>query len=346
MSLQILRGDIVNMNTDAIVNAANSALQAGGGVCGAIFRVAGPRDLREACNAIGHCAPGQSVITPGFALKSAYIIHTVGPIWQGGDHHEETQLRNCYRSALDLAKENGLTSIAFPLISSGIYGYPKDQALKVATETINEFLLIEDMDITLVVFDKAAFQLSQKLVDDVRQYIDDHYSEAIRFSESSRKLNQNDLQSEENETNYESFQDKIEGPTILYNIQESIKLSGVEDFLKKTGETFTTRLLRFIDERGLTDANAYHKANISRQVFSTIRNKTNYQPKKETILAFCIALELDLTETLELLKTAGYTLSDCKQSDLIVQYFIEQREYNIHLVNQTLFKFDQKLLGV
>jgi hypothetical protein len=286
------------------------------------------------------------VITPGFALKSAYIIHTVGPIWQGGDHHEETQLRNCYRSALDLAKENGLTSIAFPLISSGIYGYPKDQALKVATETINEFLLIEDMDITLVVFDKAAFQLSQKLVDDVRQYIDDHYSEAIRFSESSRKLNQNDLQSEENETNYESFQDKIEGPTILYNIQESIKLSGVEDFLKKTGETFTTRLLRFIDERGLTDANAYHKANISRQVFSTIRNKTNYQPKKETILAFCIALELDLTETLELLKTAGYTLSDCKQSDLIVQYFIEQREYNIHLVNQTLFKFDQKLLGV
>jgi len=152
MPLEIIHGDITIMKTDAIVNAANSALQMGGGVCGAIFRAAGAMELQKACDEIGRCETGQAVITKGYHLPASYIIHTVGPIWHGGHYEEPDLLAACYQNSLQLAKEYHLKSIAFPLISSGIYGYPRERALQVAKDSIAEFLNISDLIVYLVLF--------------------------------------------------------------------------------------------------------------------------------------------------------------------------------------------------
>lgn len=154
MAFSIVHGDIVQMDTDAIVNAANSGLLAGSGVCGAIFHAVGPRarELQEACLAQAPCPTGQSVLTDGYGLKAKYIIHTVGPIWQGGQRGERSLLSSCYATALDLAASHGCRSIAFPLISAGIFGYPKAEALEVAKEAAGAFLKQHDMDIYLVLY--------------------------------------------------------------------------------------------------------------------------------------------------------------------------------------------------
>lgn len=175
MPLEIVRNDITKMKTDAIVNAANSALQMGGGVCGAIFSAAGPEELQAECDKIGYCGVGEAVITSGYALPAKYIIHTVGPIWRGGGNDEERLLSSCYTNSLMLAEKNGCSSIAFPLISSGIFGYPKDKALQVAIAAIGSFLLEHDMYVYLVVFDKAAYFLSDRLFTSIKSYIDDRY---------------------------------------------------------------------------------------------------------------------------------------------------------------------------
>lgn len=167
MPFKIICNDITQMEVDAIVNAANPALQMGGGVCGAIFAAAGREQLQRECDAIGGCKTGQAVITKGYRLPARYIIHTVGPVWQGGKHQEARLLHNCYVNSLELAQQKGCQSIAFPLISSGIYGYPKDQALKVATAAITEFLMENALMVYLVVFDKQALALSHKLFADI-----------------------------------------------------------------------------------------------------------------------------------------------------------------------------------
>lgn len=158
MAFKIVKNDITKMKVDAIVNAANTALKMGGGVCGAIFKAAGAHELQKECDRIGKCDTGKAVITKGFKLPARYIIHTAGPVWRGGNFNEAELLRSCYLNSLKLAKENNCISIAFPLISSGIYGYPKDQALKITTSAINDFLLENDMDVYLVLFDKASFK--------------------------------------------------------------------------------------------------------------------------------------------------------------------------------------------
>ncbi|SCZ81777.1 macro domain-containing protein [Acidaminobacter hydrogenoformans] len=330
MPLKFVRNDITKMNVDAIVNAANTKLQMGGGVCGAIFEAAGARLLQVECNQIGGCEVGDAVITKGYQLPAKYVIHAVGPIWQGGGNNEEALLKSCYSSAMTLAVEHGLSSIAFPLISSGIYGYPKDEALRVAVTAISEFLMKHELEVYLVMFDKKAFVLSQKLVASIDQYIDDHYVDERMVSERHRGLEHYEVEELESANR----------PSARVSRDMSL-----DERLSRLDESFSAMLLRLIDEKGMTDVEAYKRANIDRRLFSKIRSNPDYNPSKATAIAFAIALGLNLRETRELLGKAGYTLSRSSRFDLIVAYFIELEVYDIFKINEVLFAYDQSLLG-
>ena len=322
MPLEIVRNDITKMSVDAIVNAANHRLQQGGGVCGAIFAAAGAEGLQAECSRIGYCAVGNAVLTSGYALPAKYIIHTVGPIWQGGTNNEKDLLASCYTNSLNLALEHGFGSVAFPLISSGIFGYPKDKALQVAISAIGDFLFRHEMTVYLVVFDKAAYTLSDKLFRSIRAYIDDNYAEGPAFLR--RKL-----------CNATSFT-VCEAPSTFRNL---------DDVVRHVDESFSEMLLRLIDESGRTDSDVYRRANLDRRLFSKIRSNLQYRPSKNTALALAVALELNLDQTADLLRRAGYALSPSSRFDLIVEYFIREGNYNIFEINEALFAFDESMLG-
>ena len=329
MPFKIVRNDITKISCDAIVNAANSSLLGGGGVDGAIHRAAGKGLVLE-CMKLHGCKTGQAKMTGGYNLPCKYVIHTVGPVWRGGSHGEKELLQSCYKNSLALAKENHCESVAFPLISSGIYGYPKQQAFEVAVETIKQFLEENEMDITLVIFDKASFDLSKEYSDNIREYIsqnyvDEHTDRSTRFSGS--------------------FSRKASAP-IWAVCEESAVCDDIGDFIKNQIDvSFTEMLLRKIDEKGMTDVQCYKKANIDRKLFSKIRSDRLYKPKKETAIAFAIALELSLDETKDMLMKAGFALSHSSKFDIIIEYFLMKEIYDIYRINETLFEFDQKLLG-
>ena len=334
MPLQIVRNDITVMKVDAIVNAANESLLGGGGVDGAIHRAAGP-DLLAECRTLHGCQTGQAKITKGYRLPARYVIHTVGPVWRGGQQGEKELLISAYRSSLELALAHRCETVAFPLISSGVYGYPKDQALKVAVDTIGDFLLAHDMTVYLVIFDRAAYAIGEKLFADIAAWIDDRYVDAHTDSR---------------ETQYRramSAQLGVGMPAPSCAVAEA----GEDTFeqllacLNQLDESFSQMLLRKIDERGITDAQCYKKANIDRKLFSKIRSDVHYKPSKPTALAFAVALELPLEEARELLGKAGYAFSHASKFDVIVEYFIAHRNYNIFEINEALFAFDQSLLG-
>ena len=335
MPLEIIRNDITKIYADAIVNAANSSLLGGGGVDGAIHRAAGPELLAE-CRALGGCKVGQAKITKGYKLPAKYVIHTVGPVWHGGNNNEEQLLTDCYINSLAIAKDHNLVSIAFPLISSGAFGYPKDKALQVAISVIGEFLLSNDMTVYLVVFDKKSFALSEKLFSSITQYIDDKYIEESPF-DSRNRLDEGRLLSE---YCLEEPMLSSESPVAVAKRKRSL-----DDVVKQMDETFSQMLLRLIDEKEMTDAQAYKRANIDRKLFSKIRNDIHYKPSKPTAIAFAIALKLNIDEVRDLLLKAGFALSHCSKFDIIIQYFIEEGNYNIFEINEALFAFDQNLLG-
>lgn len=341
MPFEIIRNDITKMNVDAIVNAANTALKHGGGVCGAIFSAAGPELLQTACDLIGHCDIGEAVMTDGFKLNASHIIHTAGPVWRGGGYQESEHLKSCYHNSLMLAKSKGFESIAFPLISSGSYGYPKEEALKIAIEVIKNFLAQHDMMVYLVVFDGKAVQLSSKLSSSLQQYIDDHYvEERERTDHRNKKLNISiDLASEVLVKYSGSF---ITSLTTKKLIKKKRRL---EDVIVQLGETFTQMLLRLIDEKGMTDVETYRKANIDRRLFSKIRKDKYYCPSKATAIAFAIALNLNLDTTKDLLGKAGYTFSRGYLFDVIIEYYIDIEVYDIYEINESLFFYKQSLLG-
>lgn len=338
MPLEFVRNDITLMNTDAVVNAANSRLQRGGGVCGAIFAAADGRRLQEACDRIGFCRTGSAVLTPSCGLTAPYVIHAVGPVWEDGSHGEGLLLRSAYMCSLDVARENNLHSIAFPLISSGIYGFPKQEALSVAVNAISDWLKRSDSDmqVYLVFFDRSAFELSSTLSRNVQTFIDEHYVDTHTFARPSL-------------SNEAEFCAVSTAPRCCEAAEDSALSTcaprSLEDILRHRGETFSEMLLRFIDMRGMSDPEVYKRANLDRKLFSKIRSNPNYQPSKNTVLALCIALRLNIDQTTDLLRLAGYALSPSSKADLIVEYFIRKKYYDIHAVNETLFAFDQKLLG-
>ena len=335
MPLQIIRQDITKMDVDAIVNAANRSLLGGGGVDGCIHRVAGPELLKE-CEKLGGCNTGDAKITKAYKLPCKYVIHAVGPRYEDGNHNEEKLLRSCYSTSLNLAKENKCETVAFPLISSGIYGYPKAEALKVAIDEISEFLLSNDMTVYIVIFDKNAYKISEKLFADIEEYIDDNYVDehALMYPEMRRMSRPDDIE----------YCASISMGVDACLEEASFKAS-LEDIIDQIDESFAEMLLRKIDEKGMKDSECYKKANIDRKLFSKIRSDMNYKPSKATALAFAIALELSLDETKDMLMKAGFALSHSNKFDLIIEYFISNGNYNIFEINEALFAFDQNLLG-
>lgn len=342
MPLEIVRNDITKMKVDAIVNAANQTLLGGGGVDGAIHHAAGPELLAE-CRTLGGCETGSAKITGAYRLPCKYVIHTVGPRWRNGSHGEREKLISCYRTSLALAKKNGCETVAFPLISSGIYGYPKDKALKVAIDTISDFLFDNDMTVYIVIFDRAAYQISEKLFKDITEYIDDNYVEAHTDtrSEQMRRM----LLDESIIFDGVPIEDAMPMPLAAKPSMAAPAASTLDEAVSMIDESFSEMLLRKIDERGITDAQCYKKANIDRKLFSKIRSDKLYKPSKPTVLAFAIALELPLDETREMLMKAGFALSHSNKFDIIVEFFISRGNYNIFEINEALFAFDQRLLG-
>lgn len=326
MPFFLVRNDITKMETDAIVNAANTALLMGGGVCGAIFKAAGVHEMTEACFPLSPIKTGEAVITPGFALPARFVIHTAGPVYHNGKSGERDLLQLCYHNSLLLAVEHHCSSIAFPLISSGIFGYPKQEAIEVARSTIESFLAEHEITVSLVLFDKESLLAGTKLHTSIEHYIDEHY---LRKHKKVRELL------------------AIEAIS-LGNIEESQSVlhePNIEQALSHLDEPFSDSLRTLIQSKGRTEVEVYKKANIDRKLFSKIRTGGGYVPSKRTVIALAIALELTLEEADNLLEKAGYALSHSSISDVIIEYFIVHKHYKILEINEVLFSYDQPLLG-
>ena len=419
MPFSIIRNDITRVKADAIVNTANPRPVVGRGTDSAVYAAAGYDELLSARREIGGIAPGQAASTPAFALRARYIIHTVGPVWTDGAHGEGDTLRSCYKSSLALAKVLGCRSVAFPLISTGVYGFPRNEALRIALSEIEAFLFENDMDVILVVFDRASLEVSEKLTRSVEQFIDEHGVSLARKAEypgtfdgegsQAQRMNApcglpeagledeedssaDDLDLYETEerpapkynaikrafTGFTAPRKKVSIPRNVISPAETekhlpdsertddsafdalapehigmsafaslddIKHKSLDELLSNAGDSFQKRLFKLIDERGLDDVTVYKRANIDRKLFSRIRCKTDYVPKKRTALAFAIALKLDMPTTVDLLSRAGIALSPGNRFDLIITYFITHGIYDMFEINATLFRYEQPILG-
>lgn len=346
MPFQIVHNDITQMHTDVIVNTANCGLIQGGGVCGAVFAAAGAKKLQKACSKIAPCPTGQSVITKGYDLSAKYIIHTVGPVWHGGTDNEKNLLISAYQSALELAAAHHCQSIAFPLISSGIYGYPQKEALEIAVSTIRRFLEDHEMDVYLVVFSRDVVKLSEQLYDRIKHYINRY---APEIGEHRRYQRTSQLKESEFHINYPAdamVHDETSCYTHSFSFDHRPKPRKLETLLSHMEETFSEMLFRLIDEKGFSDVEVYKRSNIDRKLFSKIKSNKNYTPKKQTIFALAIGMQLSLDETVDLLKRAGYSFSGSNKFDIIIRYFIENEQYDIYTINEALFYFEQPTLGI
>ena len=369
MSFHIIRNDITKVKADAIVNTANPQPTYAGGTDHAIYMAAGKTELLKARKQIGDIARGQAVETPAFNLTAKYIIHTVGPIWNGGEDGEFDILKSCYENSLNLALKLKCKSIAFPLIATGVYGFPKDKALQIAMSVIQPFVMEHSMKVTLVVFDKNAFELSGKVVENIQEFVDSNYVKTANkreysndFYGSRRNLpldareyarSRRRRMCEIEETEDLCMMDELSSPSILFPEKEvSSKKSkdtakskttagrvDISKLIAASEKTFQEKLFEIIDERGLTGPQVY-KNYISKQVYSKIQANKNYHPNKFTAIALCLSLHLDVDETKDLIGRAGWTLSPSNKADLVVTGCIMNKEFNLVNVNIILFKFD------
>lgn len=319
MPFCIIRNDITKVTADAIVNTANPHAGIGGGTDSAIYRAAGTEILLAERKKLGDIPVGQAAATSAFGLQAKYIIHTVGPVWQGGTHGEEAALRSCYEQSLSLAHKLGCESVAFPLISTGVYNFPKDKAMRIATAAIYEFLMEQEMRVELVVFDRTAYELSGRLFPNIQSYIDEQYVAHQTGQEYSRRRREE-----------------------LAARSAVVTLSGA---LAQTQSTFQEYLLALIHQRNLKNADVYHGANLSKQHFSKMLSNKNYKPTKNTVCALALALHLDCVGANALLAKAGLVLTDNDKFDLAVRYFLENGMYNIVEDNIALYENGLELLG-
>ena len=334
MPLQIIRQDITKMRVDAIVNTTNEEMVGFSGVDLAIHTIAGA-ELDAECATLAPLGLGQAKISGGYGLPCKYVIHTSGPIWRGGLVGESIILRSCYIESLKLAVEHGCRSVAFPLISSGVYQYPKDQVLKFAIQTITEFLFDHELTVYLCVFDKESYSFSQKLFPDIQAFIDDEYVD------------------EHDEAFYDAMDGVAEEPILSKCCEMPVPIlaksgtpsESLQDYMKQMDRSFQEMLFDLIDESGMTDVECYKKANVDKRTFSKIKSNKNYKPSKQTAIAFAISLQLDMDTTQELLATEGFKLSNSKVFEKIIRYFILNGNDDIFEINEALFEFDQVLLG-
>lgn len=379
MPFSIVRNDIARVHADVLVNAANTRLAEGGGVCGALFAAAGREQMRAACDAIGGCPTGSAVATPAFNLPARWCVHAVGPIWRGGGHGEEAALRSCYQIMFARVVELGARSVAYPLISAGIYGYPAEAALAVARDETRAFLAEhDDIEVTLVVFDRSTVRLGSALEQEIREYIDDEYvaqSPHVRrrgaelerearwaagaAAPAAAKPEAPAAESAARKVDF--FASSFMGDDAEESVPDGVVFRAcsaaapapaagaapteLEDLLEHLDVGFSGTLLALIDQRGLADAEVYHRANLSRQLFSKIRSNPAYRPTKPTAVALAMALELDVPATQDLLSRAGLTLSRTSKFDVIVRFFLERGIYDIYQLNEALFAYDQPLVG-
>lgn len=350
MPFRIIRNDITKVKADAIVNSANPNPIAGSGTDYAIYQAAGYDELLRERQKIGQISPGEAQVTKAFHLKAKYIIHTVGPLWIDGRHEEAETLASCYRKSLQLAKHLNCSSIVFPLISTGVYGFPKDLALKVALKEIEAFLFDEEMDVILCVFDRESFRISSSLNSSIREFINDSMAESAAvfeydYAESSTLILNEAAEIRERRKRSERKNLKPAASQIPLMPAAVPAEKPIAEILRTPAKTFQEQLLSLIDEKGLTDVQVYKKANIDRKLFSKIRSNADYVPKKRTALALAIALELDIDETKDLLSRASLALSPSSPFDLIIEYCIRHQKYNVFEINSILFEYDQQLLG-
>ena len=384
MAFKIVRNDITKIAADAIVNTANPLPGYGSGTDAAVYEAAGKEKLLAERAKIGEIKVGEAKYTPAFGLNAKYIIHTVGPVWQGGNAGEKEAIENCYKNCLSLAEELGCESIAFPLISTGNYGFPKEDALKILISVFSEYLTDHETEITLAVFDGESFAVSGKIFAGIDAYIDEHYV--------SEKLDEEYSPAEEkshlNESRYFRERSSVSGAKKRFSLgnrpvfaaktrakesacmddmqivfEEAEEPAGelpddslqapvpvkkersLDEVMNQVGETWQQSLFRLIDEKGFSDTEVYKRANVDRKLFSKIRSNEAYQPKKSTAIAFALAMHLNLDETKDFLARAGYALSPGSRADLIVEYFIDNGEYDLFKINIALFDHDQPLLG-
>lgn len=338
MPLNIVRNDITKMQVDAIVNTTNEKMIGMSGVDFAVHNAAGPQLAKE-CEKLAPLGLGTAKITNGYNLPSRYVIHTSGPVWHGGLSGESIILKSCYMESLKLAAEYNINTIAFPLISSGAYGYPKDQVLKFAISVITEFLQEHEMTVYLCVFDRGSYEFSRELFCEINDYI----NEDVVFACASEP--QGDFAPRLKMSTF-TRKKTAPAPGVSANPEKNYEDESLQTYMQRMEKTFAYKLFELIDERNMTDVECYKKANVDKKTFSKIKcNPNTYKPSKQTAVAFAIALRLNLDETQELLATAGLTLSRSFVFDKIIRYFIRREIYDIFEINEALFEFDQVLLG-
>ena len=367
MPFKIVRNDLTKMQVDVIVNTANSKPKYSSGTDTAVYKAAGEEELLVERKKIGYMNEGEVAITPGFKLPAKYIIHAVSPLYIDGSSGEENKLRDCYKKSLALAVKHECKSIAFPLIATGSFGYPKEEGMRIALDEINSFLMKQDMLVYLVVFDTAATKLGLNLYPDLEAYIDhnyvcdkreeeygDRYFGSIRSDEpgydayrreradmeerlkrSPRNMQIGDPLAQRDECSMAPCvpvckESKVfdEFDDDYYDFLEENE-SALKERMEHMSDTFQEYLMYLISTKKLTNAEVYKKAIVTKQLFSKIKLNPDYHPDKATAMRLCVGARLNLDETKDLLARAGYALSPCDKRDIIFSFFIEHEVFDM-----------------